>query len=1365
MLEFDAAKNRLYAFKSKVACPPVPKREASVEWRSLQRYLERGLKEDITNEFMPRLKEALKAEDYDIVFDDFKVATLDDNYHDDRTLKVKVRFNSAFIDKNSPDNRYVTIISLPSMTEDGRILYEKKYYGFIKLLEQEPSVSYDEKSLTEKVLKIKVPKGFLSIVWKASGLKLELSDLRSKNSLLNYDLIATMFAMGLMEGYNPEQLRDEFHCFDVRSKMCTEESFNTYATLTFANTGSVNQIDYLNQVVPRLMGTPITDVSRKDGIDSSIYRINENYKSIEVREAINEILSLDRAIGETLGKDVYSRTNPDILLYQAGTIITGPMLDECRRHGVYNIFIDKKIAMEGYYLAQYIFINYVPKGTKMIPELVDYLPEETGMYVSKDYHFSSEDPIIFDDSTPLTRELIDLFSKCGYDSVTISQKPNRAFKGKDKERFPLFFTEEVLSNRMFKAEDVGVASVSNWVYLNANNEWEDCPDFWTTYDIAALISLVSKLFQGQYTHIVTNADIGFRKRLIMPEEMYHRAFRHACIEGFKKFTSAKSLWNSNKWDFFTKDVTDNFFYPFQKSFFEYLRDKARCLQLLTSDSITNPISYISALNKINVFVPNKHSVADGQRRIAIGSYGRVDAFEIPQSHKLGVVMTQCIGNQVDLDGNMRVGYRELIHNGTTTTVSDKITYLTVAEEEKWKIADIGSIDFDVNGVCHDNTQMCLCRCPSTISIDKSSFSYTKISQCKYVNAHATQLLSWAAATVAHLDSNDANRATFGIAQAKQAKGLVNPQAPRVGTTANLYIPRLNDYFCVIARKSGTVDAIHRPNLTKDIDSALKKKSTAPKEYELILQLNYDDGTKEDIHMEEITNSGYSVCVRDVIVEVGQHFEEGDVLVTSNFMDGDCMALGQNKLVGYVPTGKNYEDGTNATQKACEELLSYKLKEVFCPNKHDKSNQMVFTNIKYGKYLDMEYDGSICTVTNGKAGAVNTSQVHVKPDKGHGFLEKCNVRIGKSSHGKRLYEGIDAAFLSVDAFTNGDKCSNRHGNKGVMPSPEKNSTMLRLPNGMVLDIAYNPHGVTSRMNIGQVRECNLGLAMEVLDVYCITDAFNSITGDEIKMLLKYAHDLANSKTDSEVNSIISSNPDIPLGLHEHARNNIKKIRLWAGTFDERGESYLIDPSTGKMTETKALIGINYVLKMIQESDSKVHARAGMMSGEPYSVIAGCPTKGASNHGGQSFGNMEMDGLCAYGAAELIHELTNERGDNAVARSNMMVEQYLPDELKAEYYIESDGQRRSTTQLLYTMLALGCICEADDDEFIPLAADNCELGSWTKSALIEASKDFSKAKENKTYKRDKKRVDEDDKKYEQQMEEHMIAMNMLRGIKNN
>ena len=65
---------------------------------------------------------------------------------------------------------------------------------------------------------------------------------------------------------------------------------------------------------------------------------------------------------------------------------------------------------------------------------------------------------------------------------------------------------------------------------------------------------------------------------------------------------------------------------------------------------------------------------------------------------------------------------------------------------------------------------------------------------------------------------------------------------------------------------------------------------------------------------------------------------------------------------------------------------------------------------------------------------------------------------------------------------GDKMAGRHGNKGIVSKILPIQDMPFLPDGTPLDMVLNPLGVPSRMNVGQIYECLLGLASKYLKHY-------------------------------------------------------------------------------------------------------------------------------------------------------------------------------------------------------------------------------------------------------------------------------------------
>jgi DNA-directed RNA polymerase subunit beta len=71
-----------------------------------------------------------------------------------------------------------------------------------------------------------------------------------------------------------------------------------------------------------------------------------------------------------------------------------------------------------------------------------------------------------------------------------------------------------------------------------------------------------------------------------------------------------------------------------------------------------------------------------------------------------------------------------------------------------------------------------------------------------------------------------------------------------------------------------------------------------------------------------------------------------------------------------------------------------------------------------------------------------------------------------------FEKIYVLLLRFEKFKFDKKIAGRHGNKGILRILAPRYAIL--PDGTPIDIILNPLGVPSRMNVGQLYECLLGL---------------------------------------------------------------------------------------------------------------------------------------------------------------------------------------------------------------------------------------------------------------------------------------------------
>lgn len=241
---------------------------------------------------------------------------------------------------------------------------------------------------------------------------------------------------------------------------------------------------------------------------------------------------------------------------------------------------------------------------------------------------------------------------------------------------------------------------------------------------------------------------------------------------------------------------------------------------------------------------------------------------------------------------------------------------------------------------------------------------------------------------------------------------------------------------------------------------------------------------------------------------------------------------------------------------------------------------------------------------------------------------------------------------------GDKMAGRHGNKGIVSTIVPEVDMPYLPNGRSVDIALNPLGVPSRMNIGQILESHLGLVGLRLGEQ-IQEIFDKKKKDFIKELRSKMFEICSLERFAKEKKFIESLSDEE--LVSYARDWSKGVKfatpVFEGTSIEEfeklfemakvsmdGKSELYDGRTGEKIAERVHVGCMYMLKLHHLVDEKVHAR----STGPYSLVTQQPVGGKALFGGQRFGEMEVWALEAYGAAHTLREMLTIKSDDVEGR---------------------------------------------------------------------------------------------------------------------
>ena len=1126
---------------------------------------------------------------------------------------------------------WVELCSIPYVDEDGFIIYDrydngagvfkKHAYNFIQQVELLPSISFGSKdSVTVRCHSGK------SLVFYMGKSK---NDLRARTTKSKHVAFAQIVAyLGFKEAMT------------TRVPMATFNSVynEIYEDIHYYGSTQCNERRFFDE-----RGTGAGGIEAKElkNIAEEFLNENGNFTAKGLRGALNEFLSLYRAEGLVTAYDVKDSTGSVVV--SKGTMLTKADIENIYNHNIFKFHVVQE-RPKSVYFNDTVFIRFIPKGTKNSTLLRKYLPEERSMYISQDYVLDADNCIMFRSNTELNSTIWNLLLDVKYD-MPIAVKNSKS----SKNIYNLYLNREIYSN-FYKPAGSGY---EEWEYVGPFGMGGGDKDKFNFGDLVALYSFLPQALNHLHDGWLPDADACFIKHFTTINQMFERALKDTSTAFFRTYTHYLKDIKTEPRRLLKADTTDNCTWPAFALFVRKLNEY-KCLELVDEKAYVNPMAYESARHKANVYVANKHSIADEQRQMALTSYGRFDSYEVPQSGRLGIVnyLTQSC-RQTD-EGVPVVAYYPL-KNGRVCF--NEITYLTAQEEAKYIITDIGVLKLDGERILNDLDEIVNCRVPS-VGAAKSTIEPQRVRSVQYVNADPDCTLGYTCGSIPFSCSNDAIRATFAVAQIKEAKASQNLEKPGVTTTITTKLEQKKNPFSICADREGML---------------VRVTSTECAKRGVELKCLDKNGKAFSYYAWGDVGGSESLSRLKLNCKVGQTFKPGDFLCTSEFVDEDGhIRLGMETCVAYIPdTGYNYEDGVSISPAYAERArsLSVHAEVVY----HGKGRPVFEPQPRRYYHRDDTIEIKVAGQT--------TPKYYTLTESGYYYDSKIETD-GKVTK-------LTIYFLANENADVGDKFSDRDGNKGVVThvmTPNENYT---LSNGYPIEVARNPLGVATRLNIGQIRECRVGWAWKILGKSVEIQNF-SHDAEDVDTIVSFAYDLANAP--SAETAVAGYRSVLPADLIQLGIERYSYAQKWKGVFERDGSCYIY--LNGEKRPTKVYAGFVYMLKLVQEVRSKISYRAGEAEGERYMVKQNSPTKGRKSGGGQRLGSMEVAAYCAYGAEAWLNEMFKYRSDDGSGRLAFAMDKYYGDK---SYYGEMT-QRRAVTAFVIMLASMGMDATCTEKEFI-------------------------------------------------------------------
>jgi DNA-directed RNA polymerase subunit beta len=640
---------------------------------------------------------------------------------------------------------------------------------------------------------------------------------------------------------------------------------------------------------------------------------------------------------------------------------------------------------------------------------------------------------------------------------------------------------------------------------------------------------------------------------------------------------------------------------------------------------TNPLAELTHKRRISALGPgglSRERAGFAVRDIHPSQNGRLCPIETPEGPNAGLIGSLASHARVNEFGFIETPYRQVVDG----IVSNEAKYYTAHIEDTMRIS---TADTALN---KDGTFV-----NELVPVKyRNEYIETQPENVDLMGVSPIQVVSIGTSLIPFLEHDDANRALMGSNMQRQAVPLLKAERTLVGTGIEGQVAR-DSGMVVISDADGEVSHVSSTHITVKFDDEKRGSKT----YELLKYLRSNQDT----------------CLNQTpIVKVGERVKAGQALTDGAATCQGELALGKNLLVAFMPwEGYNFEDAVLISERLVldDVYTSIHIEKYEIDARQTKLGPEEITreipNVGEDALKHLDEDGIVRVGAMVSENDILVGKITPKGESDNPpeerllraiFGEKArdvkdnSLRVPHGELGRviavRVYDRekgdelppvsnkVVRIFIAQKRkISVGDKVAGRHGNKGIISRILPVEDMPHLPDGTPVDMVLNPLGVPSRMNVGQIYECILGMAASILDTAFEVPSFDEMFGE--------------GASDNLIKETVTKAKD----------TNPEKYS-W---LDQSGKVQLIDGRTGEAFDNKALVGVMYMLKLVHLVDDKIHAR----STGPYSLVTQQPLGGKAQFGGQRLGEMECWTLEAYGAAYTLQEMLTIKSDDVIGRS--------------------------------------------------------------------------------------------------------------------